>query len=122
MLITGLEGQGEGVVKSLRRFIQERLLNDPEVVSKYKNTKEGVFGPSFSQSIHKHSLKKFLKVVYFLDKARTNGLLSHQVQGSYIYSSFSCSLYLLLFFLPRSLLLVTSLLPPSSVYSIENQM
>eukprot|EP00939_MAST-03C_sp_MAST-3C-sp1_P005132 g5132.t1 len=55
----------------LRKFLRERLLKDPELTSQFSKTIEGLYGNQnrYAKALHRHTLRTFLAIVLFLDKA-----------------------------------------------------
>lgn len=65
-------------VQGLTKFIATRLLSDPYIVQQNSHpTVSHLFLPGFEDAMKKFSLKKFLLLVYFLDKAKERKLISH---------------------------------------------
>lgn len=60
-------------VTGLSSFIIERMFKDPYLLKKYKS----VHAPKYMVEIKKFFLKKFLILVYFLDRAKNNKLIAH---------------------------------------------
>ncbi|XP_050308739.1 abnormal spindle-like microcephaly-associated protein homolog isoform X2 [Anthonomus grandis grandis] len=58
---------------TLATFILERLLKDPQLMRRYKN----VYASKYSVELKKFILKKFLSLVYFLDRAKSEKLIQH---------------------------------------------
>ena len=58
----------------LRRFMRERLLQDPDTCLKFKTTKNGTFGKGYAEQSAKLTLRRFLMVVLFLDRAKQSTL------------------------------------------------
>ncbi|PSN35590.1 hypothetical protein C0J52_18716, partial [Blattella germanica] len=65
-------------VRGLTKFIMTRLLSDPFIVTQYTHpTVTHLYVPGFEEAMKKFTLKKFLLLVYFLDKAKEKRLISH---------------------------------------------
>jgi abnormal spindle-like microcephaly-associated protein len=65
-------------VQGLTKFIATRLLSDPYTVQQNSHpTVSHLFLPGFEDAMKKFTLKKFLLLVYFLDKAKEKKLISH---------------------------------------------
>lgn len=65
-------------VKHLRRFIEARVLNDPDIESKYKETKKGLFeNEEYTAELRVFTLRHFLMLVFFLDNAKLDSLIDH---------------------------------------------
>ena len=54
----------------LKKFMRHRLLNDPDTASKFRTTKTGTFGKGYGEQLSKLTLRRFLMVVLFLDRAK----------------------------------------------------
>ena len=63
----------------LRKYIKDRVLMDPEIIAKHKSTKAGLFGAAFHSEIHRHTLRRFLLLVAFMDQAKQESLLPFQL-------------------------------------------
>lgn len=65
-------------VVGLSRFIVTRVLNNPEIQSEFAHpTVPHRYGPGYEEALKKFTLKKFLQLVYFLDKAKDIKLIKH---------------------------------------------
>ncbi|KAJ4445160.1 hypothetical protein ANN_06961 [Periplaneta americana] len=65
-------------VRGLAKFIAMRLLSDPYIVQQNAHpTVCHLYLPGFEDAMKKFTLKKFLLLVYFLDKAKERKLISH---------------------------------------------
>ncbi|PIK43592.1 putative abnormal spindle-like microcephaly-associated protein-like isoform X1 [Apostichopus japonicus] len=65
-------------VIGLSRFIVTRLLGNPDIAEQYSHpTVPGLFGPGYELTLAKFTLKKFLLLVFFLDKAKLTRLIDH---------------------------------------------
>ncbi|XP_067141199.1 abnormal spindle-like microcephaly-associated protein homolog [Centruroides vittatus] len=65
-------------ILGLSRFIIQRLLNNPDISSKYAHPKvPHLYKPGYEDELKKFTLKKFLLLVYFLDNAKLTRLIDH---------------------------------------------
>ncbi|XP_066257818.1 protein abnormal spindle [Euwallacea similis] len=60
-------------VDGLTNFLLERFFKDPYLVKKHKT----IFSPKYTTDLKKFVLKKFLVLVYFLDRAKSVKLIPH---------------------------------------------
>ena len=63
------------LISVLRRFVQARLLDDPEINAKHSKTRHGIHGKEYFNALKAHTLERFLKLVAFLDVAKMKKLL-----------------------------------------------
>jgi len=65
--------------RSLKKFATTYLLGDPELDETYKDTKKGLFdeNPEYKAELRKRSLRRFLHLVLFLDRAKKESLIDH---------------------------------------------
>uniref|UniRef100_T1J799 Calponin-homology (CH) domain-containing protein n=1 Tax=Strigamia maritima TaxID=126957 RepID=T1J799_STRMM len=83
----------------LSQFILNQLLNSPIISKEYAHsTVPHLFKPGFATSLKKHTLKKFLLLVYFLDQAKENYLIEFNPCLFNIESKFKSSRDILLAF------------------------
>ncbi|KAK3088489.1 hypothetical protein FSP39_019813 [Pinctada imbricata] len=65
-------------VYGLSRFIVTRLLGSPDIAQEYAHpTVPHLYKDGYAAAIARHTLKKFLLLVYFLDHAKTKHLINH---------------------------------------------
>ncbi|GFY64101.1 abnormal spindle-like microcephaly-associated protein homolog [Trichonephila inaurata madagascariensis] len=70
--------QNNSDVIGLSRFIIHRLLSNPDIVAKFAYSSViNYFKPGYEDSIKRHTLKKFLLLVFFLDVAKRSHLIKH---------------------------------------------
>ncbi|XP_066153671.1 protein abnormal spindle [Euwallacea fornicatus] len=60
-------------VDGLTNFLLERFFKDPYLIKKHKT----IFSPKYTTDLKKFVLKKFLVLVYFLDRAKSVKLIPH---------------------------------------------
>ncbi|KAH1010441.1 hypothetical protein HUJ05_004736 [Dendroctonus ponderosae] len=59
--------------QGLANFLLERFLKDPYLLKKYKS----MYAPNYSSEVKKMILKRFLILVYFLDRSKSEKLIQH---------------------------------------------
>ncbi|KAI8771163.1 abnormal spindle microcephaly-associated protein [Biomphalaria glabrata] len=65
-------------VVGLSRFIIMRLLASPDIASEFAHpTVPHLYKEGFAAALARHTIKKFLLLVYFLDQAKTSRLIDH---------------------------------------------
>ncbi len=63
---------------SLSRFVMARLLTSPVIEAEFAHPSvPHHYGAGFEEALKMHTLKKFLQLVYFLDKAKGFRLIKH---------------------------------------------
>ena len=62
---------------TLKVFLKERLLQDPETTERFKATKLGAFGKEYAIAVAQKTLQRFLTIVLFLDRAKQNHVLEN---------------------------------------------
>jgi len=57
--------------REMRTFLRNRFIKDPELHDRFKSTIEGLYGNNgaYAKALHRHTLRLFLSLVLFLDKA-----------------------------------------------------
>lgn len=60
-------------VFGLSHFLMQRLFKDPQLITKHKS----VHAPKYASEIRNFFMKKFLVLIYFLDRAKTKKLIRH---------------------------------------------
>ena len=63
--------------KVLKSFVVERMLQDTAICEQFKTSKQGVFGKGYTTALARATLRRFLMVVLFLDKAKQANILSN---------------------------------------------
>lgn len=65
--------------RSLKRFATTYFLGDPELDEEYRDTRKGLFdeNPEYKQELRRRTLRRFLKLVIFLDRAKQASLIDH---------------------------------------------
>ncbi|GBG26415.1 Abnormal spindle-like microcephaly-associated protein-like [Hondaea fermentalgiana] len=65
--------------RSMKRFATTYFLGDPELDEEYRATKKGLFdeNPEYKQEMRRRTLRRFLKLVIFLDRAKQASLIDH---------------------------------------------
>eukprot|EP00794_Sanderia_malayensis_P015899 gene15899-17499_t len=70
--------QSNNDVASLAKFIQRRLLANPDIAAEYSHPSvPGLFKPGYVKTLGKFTLKKLLLAIVFMDCAKTSRLISH---------------------------------------------
>ncbi|KAL5011550.1 hypothetical protein ScPMuIL_010101 [Solemya velum] len=70
--------QSNNDVFGLSHFILTRLLCNPDIQQQYAHpTVPHLYSDGYGMAMSKHILKKFLLLVYFLDRAKTNRIICH---------------------------------------------
>eukprot|EP00943_MAST-04B_sp_MAST-4B-sp1_P006218 g6218.t1 len=61
----------------LKQFVKNRVLQDPATSDSFKTTKQGVFGKGYVGALARVTLRRFLMLVLFLDKAKQSNILGN---------------------------------------------
>ncbi|ESO92879.1 hypothetical protein LOTGIDRAFT_232956 [Lottia gigantea] len=70
--------QSNNDVIGLSRFILYRLLSNPDIAAEYAHASvPHLYRDGYAEASSSHTLKKFLLLVYFLDKAKQSRLIDH---------------------------------------------
>ncbi|XP_038063476.1 abnormal spindle-like microcephaly-associated protein homolog [Patiria miniata] len=65
-------------VVGLSRFVITRLLGNPDIAAQYAHpTVPHLYGPGYEETLSQFTLKKFLILVFFLDRAKLTRLIDH---------------------------------------------
>ncbi|XP_072172217.1 abnormal spindle-like microcephaly-associated protein homolog [Diadema setosum] len=70
--------QDNSDVYGISRFVVTRLLGNPDIAADYAHpTVPNLFGEGYAASLAQFTLKKFLMLVFFLDRAKLTRLIDH---------------------------------------------
>ncbi|XP_022094618.1 abnormal spindle-like microcephaly-associated protein homolog [Acanthaster planci] len=70
--------QGNTDMVGLSRFIITRLLGNPDIATQFAHpTVPHLYGPGYEEALSQFTLKKFLVLVFFLDRAKLTRLIDH---------------------------------------------
>lgn len=65
-------------VQGLARFVSDRLLGNPDIARTYAHPSvPGLYRDGYVEQLSKFTLKKFLFLVLFLDRAKLTRLIDH---------------------------------------------
>ena len=69
-----------GDLVALSRFVVTRMLSNPRILRDFAHpTVPNHFRPGLQEALKKHTLKKFLQLIHFLDKAKSLNLLDRRL-------------------------------------------